>query len=147
VTLNPREFFTAFATAMNARDYSTLEGMVHPDFVTFMPQSGEQSRGLEGFRLQGDAYPGGAPDVPPLPEVRLFGDDERWAITPAFTVVPLASPSDYTIVGRVTYPDGNVWHSVLMVELRDERLYRMEVYFAPELPAPLAESIATFPRG
>ena len=34
-----------------------------------------------------------------------------------------------------------------MVELRDDLLYRMEFYYAPELPAPLAESMATFGRG
>jgi hypothetical protein len=35
----------------------------------------------------------------------------------------------------------------MLVELRDERLFRLESFFAPELPAPLAESIATYQHG
>ena len=139
--MNPREFFTTFATAMNARDFSTLESLVHPDCVALMPQSGERSRGFEAFRLQAEMYPGGVPDVPALPEVQFLGDEERWVITPGFTVVPLASPNQFTIVGSVRYPDGKLWHSVMMVELRDERLFRAEVFFAPEMPAPLMDSL------
>ncbi len=142
--LSPREFFTKFAGAMNARDYATLEPMVHPDFLARMPQSGEQSRGLEGFRLQAESYPGGIPDVPPLGEVQLLGDEERWVITPGFTVVPLGSATEFTIVGRVAYPDGKLWHSVMVVELRDELLYRVDFFFAPEMPAPLLGSLPTW---
>jgi hypothetical protein len=145
--LSPRELFTTFATAMNTRDHATLEALTHPDFVAFMPQSGERSRGLEALILQGDLYPGGVPDVPPLPEVQLVGDDERWAITPGFTVVPLAAANRFTIIGRVPYPDGTVWHSVLLVELRDEKVYRMDIYFAPEMPAPLMGALLTGSAG
>jgi hypothetical protein len=147
MAFNPREFFMAFATAMNERDYETLGRLLHPDFVAFMPQSGEQSRGVEGFKLQSEAYPGGVPDMPQLPDVKFVGDDELWAITPSFTVVPLATPNEFTIISRVTYPDGVAWHSIVMVELRDELLYRTEFFFAPELRAPLAESIARYSRG
>jgi hypothetical protein len=145
--LSPREFFTTFATAMNTRDVATLEGMTHPDFVAFMPQSGERSRGLAALLIQGDAYPGGVPEVPLLPDVQFMGDEERWAITPGFTVVPLASANEFTIIGRVPYPDGTVWHSLLMVELRDERLYRMDIYFAPEMPAPIQDSMLSGSAG
>ena len=145
--LSPREFFTTFATAMNARDYDTLEEMIHPEFVASMPQSGERSRGLEGFKIQAEMYPGGVPDVPLLPEAQLVGDDERWVITPGFTVVPLASRNEFTVIGRVPYPDGTVWHSLLMVELRDELLYRMDIYFAPEMDAPLMDALLSRSEG
>jgi len=147
MTLSPREFFTTFATAMNLRDYDTLEPMIHPEFVASMPQSGERSRGLEAFKLQAEMYPGGVPDVPLLPNAHLVGDDERWVITPGFTVVPLATANEFTIIGRVPYPDGTVWHSVLMVELREELLYRMDIYFAPEMEAPLMDSLLSRSEG
>ena len=94
-----------------------------------------------------ESYPGGAPNMPLLPDARLIRDDERWAITPSYTVVPLASPNEFTVLSATAYPDGRRWHVVSMVELRDDSIYRMEFYFAPELAAPLAESIAAFGRG
>jgi len=145
--MTPREFFTTFTTALNTRDHATLQRLTHPEFVLFMPQTGERSRGLEALIVQGDMYPGGVPDVPPLPEVQFLGDEERWALSPGFTVVPLADAHEFTIIGRVPYPDGKVWHSVLIAELRDEKLYRMDVYFAPEMEAPLMDALLTASAG
>ena len=66
---------------------------------------------------------------------------------PGYTVVPLASPDEFTVTYRVQYPDGRWWRVVSHAVVRDNKLYRMENYFAPELPAPLAESMAVFPHG
>ena len=144
---NAREFFTLFSTATNARDRDTLAAMFHPEFTSFAPQTGELSRGFEKFWEQLVSYPGGAPDMPQLPDTRLLGDDERWAITPSFTVVPLRTPNEFTIIDRSEYPDGTVWHTIALVELRDDLLHRIEIYYAPELPAPLAESMRAMSAG
>jgi len=61
--------------------------------------------------------------------------------------VPLASKNEFTVLMRSQYPDGRWWHLITLVELRDEKIYRTVNYFAPELPAPLAESIATYQHG
>lgn len=147
MAFNPREFLTAFATALNSRDFETLETLIHPDFTTWIPQSGEKSHGFEGFVTQLKMYPGGAPQMPDGPQARLVGDDDRWAITPAYTVVPLTAPNEFTLLGHTIYPDGRTWHVVTLVEIRDEKLYRMENYFAPELAAPLPEAIANYRHG
>ena len=141
-----QELFNRFATALNEGDLEAIGGMLHRDFVADSPQSGERSRGFEAFRAQFTSYPGGVPDTP-MPDVRIAVDEQRWAITPSFTVVPLASGSDFTFAMRSQYPDGSWWHVVTLVELRDDKIYRLEFYFAPELRAPLAESIAAFVRG
>ena len=78
---------------------------------------------------------------------RLLVDEDRWAITPAYTVVPLASRNEFTTLLRTQYPDGRWWHIIVLVELRDERVYRTENYFAPELAPPLPESIAKYQHG
>jgi hypothetical protein len=82
-----------------------------------------------------------------MPEIRLLGEDERYAMSPAYTVVPLASPNDYTVVVRSQYPDGSWWHVINLVQIREGKLYRLDNYFAPELPSPLAESIAAYRPG
>jgi hypothetical protein len=133
---------------LNARDRAGLEPLFHPDFTAWLPQSGEMSRGFEGFWAQFESYPGvfdSNDDV--LPDPRLIGDHDRWVITPGFNVVPLTAPNSVTMLYRDVYPDGSTWYVVGLLELRDELIYRFEFFFAPELPAPLAESIAAYQHG
>jgi hypothetical protein len=141
-----REFFVRLIDAMNAHDLDAAEAMVHPDFVAESHQSGERSRGREGFRAQLRDYPGVEHSPITLEEAEMFGDEERWAVTPGYTVVPLKSGNQYTVVFRSRYPDGSSWRMVLLVQLRDNLLYRMEPYYAPEMSAPLQESIAAWGR-
>jgi hypothetical protein len=147
VSFNAREYFTRFAAAVNARDKETLRGMFHPEFSAWTPQSGERSTGFDSFWAQLETYPGGAPEMPILPDVKLLQDDDRWAITPSYTVVPLSSAHEFTVISRTTYPDGSVWQAVSLVEMRDELIIKFEFFFAPELPAPLLESMATYGGG
>jgi len=132
---------------MDERDFATLEKMIHPDLVSDMPQSGERTVGFAGFRAQLEQYPGGGVQNPVATDARLLADAERWAITPAYTVVPLAGRNEFTVLFRAQYPDGRWWHMLTLVELRDEKIYRTVNYFAPEMPAPLAESIAAYQHG
>jgi hypothetical protein len=143
-----RLLFERWIKAMNDRDMSTLVDMLHPDFVVDYPQSGERLRGFESFRRMIEEYPSGLPENSVDAEhAEVVEGDERWAISPGYTVVPMTDPDRYTTIVRIAYPDGSWWHTVSIAQLRDGKIYRLESYFAPELPAPLAESIASFPHG
>ena len=145
--MDTRQFFERWITAMNELDFAAIETMVHPDFVAFYPQSGERFRGFASFRAQLENYPGGLTrDSADREHADIVETDERWAISPAFTVVPLTQPGRYTTITRIGYPDGTQWRTVTLVELRDNKVYRAESYFAPELPAPLATSIPSYGR-
>lgn len=147
MSFDARAFFERFIAALNARDFATVEQMTHPEFIGDSPQSGERSRGYKSWEIQLSQYPGADDIVTEVADSGIIGGDERWAISPAYTVVPLASSNEYTTLLRARYPDGSWWRIVSHVELRDEKLYRMESFYAPELPAPLAESIAKFAHG
>jgi len=140
---DPRAFFEELIRAMTALDKDVLRRVVHPEFVGFFPQSGEITRGFDQFVAGLEQYPGGPPDDGGVTDMRLVDDEERWVITPAYTVVPLANPGLFTVVGRSKYPDGSLWHIVMSVELHAGQLYRTEVYFAPEMPAPLLEALVS----
>ncbi|MDP8904215.1 MAG: nuclear transport factor 2 family protein [Chloroflexota bacterium] len=132
-----RELFTRFVTAMAERDMAALEQVIDPDFVGEYPQSGERFRGFSAFRAQLEAYPGGLPrGNASMGDARLVDDEERWAITPGYTVLPLAGPQRFTAVVRTTYPDGSHWHIVSIIEIRDDRIARSTTYFAPEFDPP-----------
>ena len=147
MAFDAHDFFIRFVRAIDHHDRATLEAMIHPDLVADMPQSGERSRGFEGFWAQMEQYPDGGVDNPIESEARLLQAEDRWAITPSYTVVPLASRTEFTVLMRAQYPDGRWWHIVVLVELRDDKIYRTLNYFAPEMPAPLAESIAAYQHG
>lgn len=132
-----RDFFTRYVDAISQRDFAALEPMIHPDYIGEYPQSGERFRGFAAFRAQFEHYPGGLPTA--LPEetrTKVLGDEERWAITPAYTVLPLSGPERFTTVSRSPYPDGSWWWVVSIVTMRDDKVVHAETYFAPEFEAP-----------
>ena len=130
-------FFKRYVKAIADRDFEALEEMIHPDYIGDYPQSGERFRGFAAFRAQLENYPGGLPAARPEdPNTKLLGDEERWAITPGYTVLPLSGPERFTTVTRSPYPDGTWWWVVSILTMKDERVAHAETYFAPEFEPP-----------
>src|SRR5688572_15062836 len=98
---------------MDEFDFATLEEMVHPDLMSDSPQSGERTRGFDAFRAQMEQYPGGGAQNPLQSiESRLLEEENRWAITPSYTVIPLSGKKEFTVLFRVQYPDGRWWRMI-----------------------------------
>lgn len=132
-----RELFERYVKAIAEQDFEALGQIVHPDVVVEYPQSGERLRGFASFRAQLENYPGGLPrGEAGVDSARILGDDERWVITPGYTVLPLAGPERYTTISRAAYPDGSHWWVVSIVEIKENRLVHAETYFAPEFEPP-----------
>ena len=134
-----REFFNRYVRAIAELDFDALETMVHPEFVGFYPQSGERFIGFAAMRKHLESYPGGlGPQGEDLSQFKaeVIGAEERWAITPAYTVLPLAGPQRYTTVARAKYPDNSWWWVVGIVELKDDKIYRADTSFAPDFEPP-----------
>lgn len=132
-----REVMNEFLKAMNERDFDKLEQLIHPEYVGEFPQSRERIRGFAPFRAQIEHYPGGAPGGPPdLDAALLSGGEERWAISPGYTVLPLAGPDRFTAALRTQYPDGSVWHVVAIIDIAEDRIIRSTTYFGPEFEPP-----------
>jgi hypothetical protein len=132
-----QDFFKRYIKAIANRDFEALEQMIHPEYIGDYPQSGERFRGFAAFRAQLENYPGGLPAARPEdPNTKILGDEERWAITPGYTVLPLSGPERFTTVTRSPYPDGTWWWVVSILPLKDERVAHAETYFAPEFEPP-----------
>lgn len=132
-----RDFFGRYVKAIQDLDFDALEDMFHPEFVGNYPQSGERFRGFAAMKQQLQSYPGGL-EGGRLPDetATVIGAEERWAISPGYTVLPLAGPERYTTIARAMYPDGSRWWVVGIVELKDGKIYRSDTYFAPEFEPP-----------
>jgi hypothetical protein len=86
----------------------------HEDYVMEMPQSGERIRGREKMRAFQEAYPN-----PPSMQLR------RVIVREGLWVVEIVS--DY---------GGRIYNSVLIIELRDGKMYRDTRYYSEPFEAP-----------
>lgn len=134
---SPRELMAAFVKAMDTLDFDALERLIHPEYVGEYPQSRERFRGYAAFRAQLEQYPEGAPaGSSDTQAMMMIGEEDRWVVTPGYTVVPLAGPNLFTAVLRTRYPDGTYWHVITIIEFRDGLMFRSTTFFAPEYEAP-----------
>jgi SnoaL-like domain len=133
---DPRAVINQVVDLSNHRAWDRLGEVYHPDYIEDYPQSGERIRGLAHKRAVLEQYPGGlASDS--LEEREVVGAEDRWVVTPAYTVVRITGTGDrYTVVFRVRYPDGSHWFAVQLVEFRAGLIAHATAYFAPEFAAP-----------
>jgi hypothetical protein len=129
-----RACFEAFLRAINRRDIGALAALTHPDFVESYVQSGEVIRGIENLGAILENFPGGYED---RGEDRVIGSEDRWVVTPSFTLVRIEGAGDtFTGVMKARYPDGSDWYVVHIAELRDGLVWRVQAYFAPAFEPP-----------
>lgn len=115
-------------------DYDTLGGLRHPDFMEEWPQSGERILGHEAYRKIHENYPGGIPAVEPK---RIIGSEDRLVLSPSSVPIRVEGRGDlYTIEAVNKYPMGETYYVVLILELRDGKVWRQKTYYAPPFDPP-----------
>jgi ketosteroid isomerase-like protein len=128
------EIVREYARASAELDLETLARLRHPDWSVIWPQSGERVMSSESHAEIVKRYPGGRPS---LVVERIVGGEDRWVLTGANTVVRIAGTGDaWWGEWRMTYPDGQVYNCVDLIELRDGRILHETVYWAPPFDAP-----------
>ena len=134
MTAAGRATFERFLVAVNARDIDELDEVLHPDFEDQYPQSGEVTRGAEDIKSIIRNYPGGYED---LGQKRVIGVEDAWVTTPLFTVLRIeGSGNTYTGLQRARYPDGSEWYVVVIGELKDGKVWRVQTLWAPTFDPP-----------
>ena len=127
-----REVVEKFFQALDARDLDSLAKLLHSDYVWEMPQSGERVRGSKNNLEMSKNYPG----VPKVENRRITGSQDKWVLTPNWTVLKVTgSGDDYTAESLVSYPDGSVWHAVDIFRFREGTILYQTSYFAAQLEA------------
>ena len=105
-------FLTELFSSLSAQEEYELR---HQDYVMEMPQSGESIRGRENMRSFQEAYP-----TPPSIQLRrVLVRDGLWVIE-----------------GVNDYGGGQVFDVVLLIELRDGKMWRDRRYYAEPFEAP-----------
>ena len=132
--LTNEECVRQYGAAMAAFDLDKLAELRHPDWMVVWPQSGERVRGNQAFAEIIRNYPGGEPKT----EVqRIVGSEDRWVVTPGNTVLKVVGSGDFWWAEwRVTYPNGEVYFAVTLIELRDGLVFHETTYWAAPFEAP-----------
>ena len=125
-----RQVVERFVEGLITRDLDVQAEVCHPDMVTEYPQSGERFRGWANIRAVAENYPGG---LPKNLTGKVIGSEDKWVVGPSFNVLRIEGSGDvYTLVGSATYPDGQTWQMIALIELRDGKVAKStEIYGAP----------------
>ncbi len=91
-------------------------GLRHEDFVADMPQSGERVCGRDAMRELQRGFP--AQSKPTFTVRRIIGAGQLWSVE---------AEGDY---------GGQIFHVVLIIELRDGKILRETRYYAEPFEAP-----------
>jgi ketosteroid isomerase-like protein len=109
--------------AMGTNDIEAQERLISDDIVEEYPQSGEVIRGKANRRAIMENYPGGTPR-------------ETSAQSPNRAPVITGAGDQFTAAGQVTYPNGETWHVISLIEFRDGKISKITSYFGAPFEAP-----------
>jgi len=129
-----REIVERLARAIEAKDFDTIATLITDDYVEEFPQSGERIRGRANQQAIVRNYPGG---VGTAESGGIIGSEDKWVMGPSFNVVHVMGSGDtYTYVAKVRYPNGELWHVIAMVKVRDGRVARSTTWYVAPFAAP-----------
>ncbi len=132
-----------YAEAMAALDSVALAEMRHGDYECSYPQSGERFVGHDAWAAAHDGYAERFGSVDTVVTTR--GGEQHATVSTVLSPIPFASTpiievsdtGDLGVVeGRGTWPDGKLYHWVLICEYRDGLVWREAQYFAEPFDAP-----------
>ena len=119
-----RKTVEQFIQAMATRDWEAQDRLLTDDFVEEYPQSGERIVGKENRRAIIENYPGGEPR-----ETSASGPSPK-------PPVIVGAGDQFTATGQVKYPNGETWHLVSLIELRDGKIAKITDFFGAPFEAP-----------
>lgn len=114
-----REVVEKYVDAMAQNDYDAIDSLVSDDIVEEYPQSGEIIRGRANQKAIMDNYPGRR-------------ENEFKASRPVIA----GSGDEFTASGPLTYPNGETWHVVSLISVRNGKIAKLTTYFAQPFEAP-----------
>jgi len=132
-----RQVVERYVAAISADDFDAQDAVLHDEYVLVYPQSGERILGRANRRAIVERYP----DKPGPPSIsHVIGMDDQFvggASWPTWSMVHLVgSGDDFQATGTVRYPDGVIWHYILLITLRAGKIWRETDYFAAPFDPP-----------
>ena len=135
--LTNREIVERFAQSQTGRDLDLQDQYLADDIVEDYPQSGERIRGKANRRATIENYPGRAEREFGPSMARVVGGEDQWVLTPTLSLMKVKGSGDhFTGVGEITYPNGETWHIVQLLEMRNGKISHITSYFGKPFEPP-----------
>jgi hypothetical protein len=132
--MDTEELVRSYVEAVARNDFETMKRLRHPEWHEDWPQSGERVPSHDAYRRIHEEFPAG---MPRIDVQQVAGAEDRWVTTPSMTIERIAGSGDvWLLEGVNTYSDGEVYHVVQHLRLRDGRVWRTTTYFAAPFAAP-----------
>ncbi len=136
-THHNREVFERLIDMITDGELDDLDQVLHPDFVQEIPQSGERVVGIENFRKTLENLPGERPHLTIDRTPHISGGDERYVMTPTFTLVKLqGTGEELSSYVKARYPDGTDWYIITFSSYQDGKIVKRVDFFAPFFDPP-----------
>lgn len=117
---------------LNTHDWGGLDDVFAKDVVIEWPQSRERIVGRENIREIFRQYPQGPLQTATSSTMFVAGDEDRFLVTPMFTVVRAENSGDTaTSIISTRYPDGTEWYVISIATAAHDRIVKNIQYFAP----------------
>jgi len=131
-----RQVVEHFAEALAKDDLDAQDALIHDDYVCRWPQSGEVVRGRANRRAIMENYPDAAGGLG-VATARIVGSDDKFINGPMWNMIHVQGSGDaVTAAGTITYPNGETWHYVSLLTLREGKIWRQTDYYAEPFEAP-----------
>jgi len=128
----------SYAETLLTQDVKASVALLHPEFIGKFPQSGELIRGPENFEAIAVNYP---INLPESDSFETVGDEKQKAHVQSTTFgMPLITVTGggdtFTLTSLARYPNGDEYHMVAIIELKDGLIFRETDYWAAPFPPP-----------
>ncbi len=133
-----RDVILRFFEMMNTGNIENLDEVYDEDMLTVHPQTRERIQGLEAHRVLARGFQElGGIDIP-TEETEFLGDDEeRYLLTPLFTMVKIQGTGETLVVtAKMRYPDGSDWYNIGLTTFRKGKLLKRVLFFTPTFDPP-----------
>lgn len=133
---------------MNTGSVENIDEVYDGDMLTVHPQTGERIQGLEANRAMARGFQElGGVNVSENEREFLGGDEERYLLTPLFTMVKIQGSGEKLVVTtKIGYPDGSDWYTTGLVTFRRGKILKQVLFFGPTFDPPrLAGSMGRTP--
>lgn len=132
-----RQVAERYTQAAVDKDFAVIAELASQDIEVRYPQSGEVIRGIDNYIAMLENYPGGVGDV----EItKTHGSKQDVTVTTPSFGMPLitvtGNDTTFIVEGIADYSNGEQFHSVGYLEIRNMKVVEETTYFARPFEAP-----------
>jgi len=133
-----REVILRLFEMINTGSIEDIDEVQDEDVLTLHPQTRERVRGREEYKVMARGFQQlGGLRVSETEREFIGGEEERYLLTPLFTMVKIQGTGETLVVtSKNHYPDGSDWYTIGLVTFRRGKILKQVLFFGPTFDPP-----------